>query len=186
QEPWLVDWIGESDGRSVLDLEHHAEPLASARAATLATSVLEGVIERGTGQGVQAYGVHGHVGGKTGTTTGGRDAWFVGFTESLAVAVWVGNDTGELGLPGSRAALPVWARFVAASGTLSADDALPEGLVVARVCEDSGRIARPQCVHTYEETFPEDAVPTERCDVHGGPIVEAGRALGRLFAGQRE
>lgn len=184
-EPWVVDRIS-ANGSDILSLEHHREDLASARSAELATRVLEGVIERGTGQAAKQYGVSGRAGGKTGTTSGYRDAWFVGFTESLAVAVWVGRDEGELGLPGSRAALPVWARFVAASGTLNTDDRLPEGLVVERVCEESHRIARPQCTSTYEETFPEGEVPKEKCDVHGGPVVEAGRALGRLFSGKRK
>lgn len=186
QEPWMVDRIGEPNGAEVLALEHHTEALSSARAARLASSVLEGVIERGTGMAAKRYGVEGGAGGKTGTTSDYRDAWFVGFTDDLAVAVWVGRDEGSLGLPGSRAALPIWARFVAASGTLGDEDALPEGLVEARVCENSGRIARPQCEHTYLETFPEGGVPKEKCDVHGGPIVEAGRALGRLFSGKKK
>lgn len=185
-EPWVVDRIAEADGTEVLALEHHRENIATARSAKLATRVLEGVIARGTGKSAANFGVSGAVGGKTGTTSNYRDAWFVGFTESLAVAVWVGKDQGELGLSGSRAALPVWARFVAASGTLTVDDSLPDGLVVHRVCEDSHRIARPQCTSTYEETFPEGEVPKERCDVHGGPVVEAGRALGRLFSGKKK
>jgi membrane carboxypeptidase/penicillin-binding protein len=53
------------------------------------------------------------VAAKSGTTNDHRDAWFVGYTPSLVVAVWVGFDDGRsVGLPGSRAALPIFARFL--------------------------------------------------------------------------
>ena len=57
--------------------------------------------------------------------------------DTLAVAVWVGRDRGELGLSGSRAALPTWARFVSATGTLQQQAALPEGMVHVEVCAES-------------------------------------------------
>lgn len=180
-EAWLVDHITEADGTGAIDPRHRTEDLATARAAELATSVLHGVIERGTGASARQYGVSGRVGGKTGTTSGYRDAWFVGFTDGLAVAVWAGRDRGDLGLSGSRAALPTWARFVAASGTAEPPRPLPEGVVAVEICTDSHLPARPECTSTYEEHLPEAQVPGKRCDVHGGPLVEAGRALGRLF-----
>ncbi|MEZ4323052.1 MAG: transglycosylase domain-containing protein [Myxococcota bacterium] len=184
-ESWIVDAIAEPNGEVVLDLHPDDHPLATARAASLATSVLHGVIERGTGAHAKDFGVSGNVGGKTGTTSDYRDAWFVGFTEELAVAVWVGRDRGEVGLSGSRAALPTWARFVAASGSLNRPSSLPDGLVAVEVCAESSQPARPECETTYTETFPEGAVPKGRCDQHGGPIVDMGRALGKLFSPDR-
>jgi len=181
QEAWIIDSIAEPDGQVVLDLDSKNHGLATARAAMLSTSILEGVIERGTGARAKQYGVHGRVGGKTGTTSGYRDAWFVGFTDELAVAVWVGRDRGEIGLAGSRAALPTWSRFVAASGTMHDAHGLPDGLVEIEVCAESNRPARPDCPTLYTEVVPDDAVPTEKCDLHGGPLVDVGRVLGRLF-----
>jgi penicillin-binding protein 1A len=53
------------------------------------------------------------VAAKSGTTNDFRDAWFIGYTPTLVVGVWVGFDDGRsIGLPGSRAALPIFARFL--------------------------------------------------------------------------
>lgn len=184
KQPWLVRSIGEPDGTELITLQHHDEPLATARAASLASAVLQGVVERGTGRRARDYGVSGRVGGKTGTTDEGRDAWFVGYTDSLAVAVWVGKDRTNLGLGGSTAALPFWARFVEASGSMKPDESLPDGVVEVQICTDSHRVAREDCPTKYTEQVPEEEVPTKKCDVHGGPFVEAGQALGRLFSGK--
>ena len=76
------------------------------------TEALEGAIDRGTGRSLRARGFQGRLAGKTGTSNGFRDAWFVGYTPELAVGVWVGFDDGtSVGLSGARGALPVFAVF---------------------------------------------------------------------------
>jgi membrane peptidoglycan carboxypeptidase len=177
-ESWLVDRIAEPNGETILDLSTEETDLATARAASLATTILHGVVERGTGARAKQYGVSGGVGGKTGTTSGYRDAWFVGFTDELAVAVWVGRDTGDLGLAGSRAALPTWARFVNATGARPQKADLPEGLVHVEICEETGCAADADCTSSYTETLPDDFTP-KKCG--RGPIVQIGRAIGNLF-----
>jgi penicillin-binding protein 1B len=78
----------------------------------LVTEALEGAVDRGTGRGLRARGIHGRLAGKTGTSNGFRDSWFVGYTPELAVGVWVGFDDGtSAGLSGARGALPVFAEF---------------------------------------------------------------------------
>ena len=90
-----------------------SDPVISPAEAYLITSALRGVVERGTGRGVRGAGYRGPVAAKSGTTNGSRDAWFVGYTPELAVGVWVGFDDGTpVGLPGSRAALPIFADFM--------------------------------------------------------------------------
>ncbi len=90
-----------------------SEWVISPAEAYLITSALRGVVERGTGSGVRNAGYRGPVAAKSGTTNGSRDAWFVGYTPELAVGVWVGFDDGTpVGLPGSRAALPIFADFM--------------------------------------------------------------------------
>ena len=79
----------------------------------LVTSALEGVVDRGTGAGLRGLGFQGRVAGKTGTTDDYRDGWFVGYTPTLVVGVWVGFDDGaSLHGSGSRTALPIFADFV--------------------------------------------------------------------------
>jgi len=76
------------------------------------TEALEGVVDRGTGRGLRTRGIQGRLAGKTGTSNGFRDSWFVGYTPELAVGVWVGFDDGtSVGLTGARGALPVFAEF---------------------------------------------------------------------------
>jgi penicillin-binding protein 1B len=85
----------------------------------LVTSALRGAVERGTGNGIRTRGFRGDVAAKSGTTNDFRDGWFVGYTPSLVVAVWVGFDHGKrLELPGAGVALPIFADFLTeAAGT---------------------------------------------------------------------
>jgi len=94
------------------------EPPAMAAAvppedAFLLTHMLQGVLDRGTARSARAMGFDRPAAGKTGTTNDARDAWFVGFTPDLVAGAWVGFDQrGAVGLPGSKAALPIWVDFM--------------------------------------------------------------------------
>src|SRR4029078_4491858 len=80
----------------------------SPQAAYLVTSLLEGVVRRGTATKGTVLGLTGTIAGKTGTTDGYRDAWFVGYTSDLVIGVWVGyDDERAIRLTGSPAARPV-------------------------------------------------------------------------------
>jgi penicillin-binding protein 1B len=82
--------------------------------AYLVTSTLEGVVARGTGRALNGDGRFGSIAGKTGTSNDWRDAWFIAYSPSLVVGVWVGFDDGRsLGMTGAGAALPIVARFLA-------------------------------------------------------------------------
>ena len=77
------------------------------------TSILQGAVERGTGKKLKKLGLN--IAGKTGTTNENTDAWFVGFTSSLVVGVYVGMDNPKpLGKfeTGSKAALPIFEEFM--------------------------------------------------------------------------
>ena len=77
------------------------------------TSILEGVVKRGTGKKLKTLNVP--LAGKTGTTNKNFDAWFIGFTSNLAIGAYVGYDEPKsLGKyeTGSKAALPIFKNFV--------------------------------------------------------------------------
>jgi penicillin-binding protein 1B len=79
----------------------------------LVTSALRGAVERGTGRGLRDRGFYGDVAAKSGTTNDYRDGWFIGYTPSIVVGVWVGFDHGKrLELPGAGVALPIFADFL--------------------------------------------------------------------------
>lgn len=89
------------------------ERVLDPRVAYQMTSILEGVVQRGTAQGAKVLGFP--VAGKTGTTNDSRDAWFVGYTQDLAVGVYIGFDKPKtLGRKetGGKVALPAFVDFM--------------------------------------------------------------------------
>jgi len=141
----------------------------SPEAAYLATSLMKGVVDRGTAAKARTMGLRGFVAGKTGTTDGYRDAWFVGYTPDLVIGVWVGfDDEQALGLTGSQAALPLWTAFARrVIPSNSPDFAVPPGVVTREIDPTTGQLATSQCPERIAEVFIEEAAPTVYCEVHG-------------------
>lgn len=113
--PHLVQKVTDREG-SVLE-ENRPEPSDAVRADTayVMTSLLQGVVERGTA--ARAASLEWPLGGKTGTTNDFTDAWFVGFDPDITVGVWVGHDQKKPLGPsesGGVAALPIWIEFMKA------------------------------------------------------------------------
>ncbi len=149
----------------------------------LVTSALIGAVERGTGRGLSSLGYRGAVAAKSGTTNDFRDAWFIGFTPSLVVGVWVGFDDGRsVGLPGSRAALPIFGRFlVDAIGRYGEDDfSMPGGLEIAEVDRETGLLGGPGC-RGEPEVFLGGTAPTESCSPYWRPKRRSRIASSRLY-----
>ena len=94
------------------------------------TSMLEGVITRGTGT---AASIGRPAAGKTGTTDDNHDAWFIGYTPDIVTAVWVGDDTGSQSLGeiyGGTVPAQIWHDYMASavSGTSANDFDVPAGM----------------------------------------------------------
>ena len=101
-------------------------------------SLMRSVIDEGTAHGAVAGKLRRPAAGKTGTSNGQRDAWFVGFTPDLLAAVWVGfDDMRKLGRgeAGGKTAAPIWADFMAKAmaGRPTKDLSQPPGIVVQRI-----------------------------------------------------
>ena len=138
--------------------------------AYLMTSLLQGVIRSGTGSAAQSLAASSEVAGKTGTTNEARDAWFVGYSSRLVVAVWVGfDDAAPHGLSGAAAALPIWTQFMkqALDAYPAPAFAVPEGITTASVDTSNGRLAGEFCPHTAREIFLAGTEP-EPCTEHSG------------------
>ncbi|MFO0775767.1 MAG: PBP1A family penicillin-binding protein [Nitrospiraceae bacterium] len=140
----------------------------SAQTSYLVTSLLQGVVERGTAKKARTLGVVAPVAGKTGTTDGTRDAWFIGYTPELVVGVWVGFDNGQaLSLTGAQAALPIWSAFMRRTlSPASPDFSKPSGVVRTTLDPQSGQVATEQCPSTVTEVFIEGTEPTVLCELH--------------------
>jgi penicillin-binding protein 1B len=131
----------------------------------LVLSALRGVVERGTARSLRKLGVSAPVAGKTGTSDGARDAWFVGFTPDLVVGVWVGFDGGaKLGLTGAEAALPIFAAFAkgALARSLPSPFPVPKRIEVVEIDPQTGLRAGPGCPG-HDEIFLRGTAPEQRC-----------------------
>jgi penicillin-binding protein 1B len=144
------------------------ERVLSPQSDYLVTSLLEGVLERGTGAGA-APQLRGRLAGKTGTTNDRRDSWFAGYAPERATVVWVGYDDNSVTrLSGARAALPIWSRFttaVAPPGGYSTFSQ-PPGVKTALIDPATGLLATEYCPEVFTEVFREDDAPSELCNLH--------------------
>ncbi len=141
----------------------------SAESAFMITNLLRGVMRQGTGASSAGWGLQDLTAGKTGTTDGLRDAWFVGYTPDLVVGVWVGLDDGSpLGLTGSQAALPIWGPVMQAAVRKSSPTPFtpPPGVVLAKVDRLTGKPVSLWCGSddVVQEAFREGTVPSDECD----------------------
>jgi penicillin-binding protein 1A len=141
--------------------------------AYVMVSLMRSVIDEGTARGAVAGKLHRPVAGKTGTSNGQRDAWFVGFTPDLLAAVWVGfDDMKKLGRgeAGGKTAAPIWADFMvkATSGRPTKDFVQPPGIVVQRIDKATGLLAAPgQEAGTLDEVFLDGTAPTQQAPTAG-------------------
>ena len=167
--------VQNASGEVVHQVHIEREQILSEPVAFQMVTMLEDVVERGTGASARQLGVRGPVGGKTGSTNDYRDAWFVGFSSSVVVGVWVGFDQPErirVGGTGARVALPIWADFMKrVSGRLPAEPfAPPPNLRSEELCLISYQRPVEGCP-TYLEHFKDgDDIPSRLCTVHSGNL----------------
>ena len=127
------------------------------------TSMLEGVVQRGTGRAVASVGKP--LAGKTGTTDDARDTWFVGFSADLAVGVYVGFDSPRtLGgdEQGATAAAPIFRDFMATAlkGKPTIPFRIPAGVRLVRINAETGKPAAPGDKEVILEAFRPGTEPT--------------------------
>ncbi len=161
---------GEADEPTVRDLPLVMDP----RDAYQVTSMLQSVVDYGTGRVVRDYGVRGLVAGKTGTTNSGTDVWFVGYTPTVVAAFWFGFDTpapisGDAS--GGRLAAPAWAEFYQQGWRETASPNAwnpPAGMKEVFIDPTTGYLATEWCPVTRNEYYkPELPLPTIPCPEHG-------------------
>jgi penicillin-binding protein 1A len=89
--PYFIDRVEDSTGRVLFKADTKPQRAISVQNARTVTQVLTQVVSRGTGTAAFLPGWSGGVAGKTGSTDNNTNAWFVGFTQDLATAVWMGS-----------------------------------------------------------------------------------------------
>ena len=176
-EPILIDRIQDSEGNTIFnnekrkcincneisylssdfpEIKNNYKQIFSAETAYQMTSILEGVVQRGTAKKLKELNLN--IAGKTGTTNKNTDTWFIGFTSNLLVGVYVGSDNpSPLGKyeTGSKTALPIFKSFI--SDSVNKYEARPfkaaKGTVMMVVDPLTGQKAKFNSKNTIIEVF---------------------------------
>ena len=169
--------VSKWENQPVPELTDNREQVIDPLSAYQMVSMLEGVVQYGTGARLRS--LKRHLGGKTGTTNKNQDAWFVGFSPDLVVAVYVGFDEPRsLGRyeTGASAALPVFQNFMREALASQPDIPfrIPAGIKLVRVNHETGRPARPEDKAVIVEALkPEFDLDEKKQRVIGSPQPEA-------------
>ncbi len=181
-EPILIDRIQDSEGNTIFnndkrkcincdqisyltndypEIKNNYTQIFSPETAFQMTSILEGVVQRGTAKKLKDLNLN--IAGKTGTTNKNTDTWFIGFTSNVLVGVYVGSDNPiPLGKyeTGSKTALPIFKRFI--SDSINKNDARPfksaKGTVMMVVDPLTGQKAKFNSKNTIIEVFKKENV----------------------------
>ncbi|MDX2157886.1 MAG: penicillin-binding protein 1A [Hyphomicrobiaceae bacterium] len=156
------------------------------------TSILEGVVQRGTATIVKKMVPNVPFAGKTGTSNDSKDVWFVGYTPDLAVGVFVGYDTPTpmgKAATGGQVAAPIFASFMklALADKKPVPFRIPPGVKLVRVNAKTGLRSSPEDADTILEAFKPNEEPDDQYSVIGfnsgeqssATAAEAERALVR-------
>ena len=181
-EPILIDRIQDSEGNTIYNnkmrqcidcdnisylsddypkIKNNYKQIFSPATAYQMTSILEGVVQRGTGKKLRDLKLN--IAGKTGTTNKNTDTWFIGFTSNLLVGVYVGfDDPSPLGKyeTGSKTALPIFKDFI--KQAVKKSDARPfkaaEDTIMMVVDPKTGQKAKFSSKNTIIEVFKKENV----------------------------
>ncbi len=181
-EPILIDRIQDSEGSTIYnndkrkcincdqisyltndypEIKNNYTQIFSPETAFQMTSILEGVVQRGTAKKLKDLNLN--IAGKTGTTNKNTDTWFIGFTSNVLVGVYVGSDNPiPLGKyeTGSKTALPIFKSFI--SDSINKNDARPfkaaKGTVMMVVDPLTGQKAKFNSKNTIIEVFKKENV----------------------------
>ena len=176
-KPVIIDRVQDSEGNTIVNnekrvcencdqisftsmdypkIENNYLQVFSPQTAYQITSMLEGVIQRGTGKKLKKLKLN--LAGKTGTTNENTDAWFIGFTSNLVIGVYVGMDNPKpLGKfeTGSKTALPIFENFI--KKAIKKNDARPfkvsDGITLMVVDSMTGQKAKFSSKDTIMEAY---------------------------------
>jgi len=173
-EPFGILRIEDRYGNVLKEFGPKREEVLSAETAYLMTDLMQTVMNRGTGGSARWKYLFNHpAAGKTGTTQGWSDAWFVGFSPNIAAGAWFGVDDYRVSLgkgqDGSRAALPAWARFMRDAhkelGLPHDKFERPENIIDFEICSVTKSSPWPNCP-LETEIFKKGTEPTRKCKIH--------------------
>jgi len=196
-DPIMIDRIQDSEGKTIFNnkkrqcidcnqisylsddypkIQNNYKQIFSPQTAFQMTSILEGVIQRGTGKKLKDLNLN--IAGKTGTTNKNTDTWFIGFTSNLLIGVYVGSDNPQpLGKfeTGSKTALPIFKDFV--KKAIKKSEARPfksaEGITMMVIDPITGQKANFSSENTIIEAYKQkNILDGEILDLNNNGLVE--------------
>lgn len=168
-EPFSLASVTTENGGIIISRKRQSKHVFDPRVTYLTGYALEGVLERGTAYEAEELGINFPASGKTGTTNGNKDSWFVGFTPDMVCAVWVGYDSGaDTGLTGAQGALRIWSRFMRSIYSPSPPPAVvpPKGIQMAVIDPQTGYLATSACPQKFKEAYLRGTAPAKTCPDH--------------------
>lgn len=177
-KPYFISHIEDKEGNILEETKVESEEVISPQIAYMMTSLLQGVVQRGTAQA--AKHLKKPLGGKTGTTDDFTNAWFIGFSPSLVAGVWVGHAEGQITIgdrqSGAVAALPAWIDFFQKIideeeriAEENGEEPIEEEFEVApnlsfvEIDYKTGLLATPFCLFPFKEVFIPGTEPNRFC-----------------------
>jgi penicillin-binding protein 1B len=165
--PLMVKSVRDAKGNVLDNYQTDTKDVLDPRVAYVMTTMMEAVVNNGTGYPVRARGFTAPAAGKTGTS---HDAWFAGYTSNLLCIVWVGNDDyTDIKLAGGVAAAPIWAEFMKRAVKLAQysgakEFTAPSGVVTVQLDKVTNLLATPSCPEDYTVAFIAGTEPKQSCD----------------------
>ncbi len=190
-EPTLITRVEDRDGNVLWQAPLRPVYVLNSGVAFLTLTLLENVVNDGTGAAVRRDGFWLPAAGKTGTTNAGKDAWFIGMTPDLVAGVWLGFDQPQNIMPGAsggRLAVPVWANLMNQVYETRPDPAPwapPYNVTSAAIDVQSGLLATDACPRddVRVQYFLRGTEPVTYCPLHpdNDPLRRLLRRLRRIF-----
>lgn len=165
--PFLIRAIRDQNNNLIEENFPDRRQVLEPDTAYLMNYLLRGVVKSGSGW--RAKWLKAPIGGKTGTTDDYTDAWFIGFSPSITVGVWVGFDIKKnLGKreTGSKAASPIFVKFM--EKYLEKYEEVqqyrkPSGVIMIEIDKYTGKLLTPDCLYPFMEAFLTGTEPLEFC-----------------------
>jgi penicillin-binding protein 1B len=172
-EPMFIRSVVNKDGAVVDQNRPQISAVLDPRVAFLVTTLMENVLDHGTGTVARQMGFDAPAAAKTGTS---HDGWFAGYTSKLICIVWVGfDDNRQLDLAGAESAGPIWAEFMKGALQIPGYDNPqpfdpPSGVIEAPIDPESLDLATAKCPNPQDDYFIAGTQPSEYCPLHGGAM----------------
>lgn len=174
--PFMVRKIIDHNNHIIEENYPDKKKVLEKETAYIINYMMQGVVKYGTG--ARAKKLEAPIGGKTGTTDDFTDAWFIGFSPSISVGVWVGYDVKKnLGREetGGRTASPIFVNFMEKyleKYPEPQEFKKPSGVILRKIDKYTGKIFNDECYYPFWEAFIRGTEPVDRCVEEDHQLIE--------------